>query len=251
MDIELEQKQEYNKNIEKTTKVENLIENEVTIENQNKFLQTTLGKTINTAIDIGLRGIMPDMIEKQIIDIKNVLLTCGLKEGINTAINSAIDLGKSALGIVTGKFENLSQVHTAVKKGGIIDSISDVLDNVVSSASKNKLLSKGTERFIKKGKNAILDAVSTNIEDKFLEDVNSLEKVSKYISNWKSCYILKDMDGMEREYNKLKKQLNTVIALEGTISEARKIENVHNLIKNKGINYELSEEERKLIEILK
>lgn len=251
MDIELEQKQEYNKNIEKTTKVENLIENEVTIENQNKFLQTTLGKTINTAIDIGLRGIMPDMIEKQIIDIKNVLLTCGLKEGINTAIKSAIDLGKSALGIITGKFENLSQVHTAVKKGGIIDGISNVLDNVVSSASKNKLLSKGTERFIKKGKNAILDAVSTNIEDKFLEDVNSLEKVSKYISNWKSCYILKDMEGMEREYNKLKKQLNTVIALEGTISEARKIENVHNLIKNKGINYELSEEERKLIEILK
>lgn len=251
MDIELEQKQEYNKNIEKTIKVENLIENEVTIENQNKFLQTTLGKTINTAIDIGLRGIMPDMIEKQIIDIKNVLLTCGLKEGINTAIKSAIDLGKSALGIITGKFENLSQVHTAVKKGGIIDGISNVLDNVVSSASKNKLLSKGTERFIKKGKNAILDAVSTNIEDKFLEDVNSLEKVSKYISNWKSCYILKDMEGMEREYNKLKKQLNTVIALEGTISEARKIENVHNLIKNKGINYELSEEERKLIEILK
>ena len=164
MDIELEQKQEYNKNIEKTTKVENLIENEVTIENQNKFLQTTLGKTINTAIDIGLRGIMPDMIEKQIIDIKNVLLTCGLKEGINTAIKSAIDLGKSALGIITGNFENLSQVHTAVKKGGIIDGISNVLDNVVSSASKNKLISKGTERFIKKGKNAILDAVSTNIE---------------------------------------------------------------------------------------
>ena len=251
MDIELEQKQEYNKNIEKTTKVENLIENEVTIENQNKFLQTTLGKTINTAIDIGLRGIMPDMIEKQIIDIKNVLLTCGLKEGINTAIKSAIDLGKSALGIITGKFENLSQVHTAVKKGGIIDGISNVLDNVVSSASKNKLISKGTERFIKKGKNAILDAVSTNIDDIFLVDINSLEKVSKYISNWKRCYILKDMDGMEREYNKLKKQLNTVIALEGTISEARKIENVHNLIKNKGINYELSEEERKLIEILK
>lgn len=249
MNIELEQ--EKNKNIEKNTKVENLVKNEVTVENQNKFLQTTLGKTINTAIDIGLRGIMPDLIENQIIDIKNILLTCGLKEGIDRAIKSAIDFGKSALGIVTGKFENLSQVHTAVKKGGIIDSISDVLDNVVSSASKNKLINKGTARFIKKGKNAILDTVSANIEDKFLEDVNSLEKVSKYISNWKNCYNLKDFEGMEREYNKLKKQLNTVIALEGTISEARKIENVHNLIKNKGINYELSEEERKLIEILK
>lgn len=248
MNIELEQ--EKNKNIEKNAKVENLVKNEVTVENQNKFLQTTLGKTINTAIDIGLRGIMPDMIENQIIDIKNILLTCGLKEGINRAIKSAIDFGKSALGIVTGKFENLSQVHTAVKKGGIIDSISDVLDNVVSSASKNQLINKGTARFIKKGKNAILDTVSANIEEKFLEDVNSLEKVSKYISNWKNCYNLKDMEGMEREYNKLKKQLTTVIALEGTISEAKKIENLHNLIKNKGKNYELSDEERKLIEIL-
>ena len=57
------------------------------------------------------------MVEEQIIDIKNVLLTCGLKEGINTAIKNAIDFGKSTLGIVTGKFENLSQVHNAVKKG--------------------------------------------------------------------------------------------------------------------------------------
>ena len=251
MDIELEEKQEKNKNIENTVKVENLIENEVTVENQNKFLQTTLGKTINTAIDIGLRGIMPNVIEDQIINIKNILLNCGLKEGINSAIKSAIDLGKSALGIVTGKFENLSQVHTAVKKGGIIDEISKVLDNVVNSASKNKLIGKGTARFIKKGKNAILDTVSANIEEKFLEDVNSLEKVSKYISNWKKCYTIKDVEGMQREYNKLKKQLTTIVALEGTISEAKKIENLHNLIKIKGINYELSEEEKKLIEILK
>ena len=35
MDIELEEKQEKNKNIENTVKVENLIENEVTVENQN------------------------------------------------------------------------------------------------------------------------------------------------------------------------------------------------------------------------
>lgn len=55
---------------------------------------------------------------------------------------------------------------------------------------------------------------------------------------------------MEKEFNKLKKQLSTVVALESTISEAKQIENLHNLIKNKGINYKLSEEEKKLAEVL-
>lgn len=238
-------------NLESNKEVELLVENEVTVENQNTFLQTTLGKTINTAIDVGLRGILPDVVEEQIIDIKNVLLTNGLKEGIDTAIKSAIDLGKSALGIVTGKFENLSQAHTAVKKGGIIDSISDVIDNVLESSKKNELISKGTEKLIKKGKNAILDTISSNIEEKFLQETKSLEKVSKYISNWKNYYNLKDTEGMEKEYKKLKKQMQTVMALDSTISEAKKIENIHNLLKNKGENYELSEEEKQLVEILK
>ena len=261
MELELEEQQ--NQEIEKTNNIKNqqnvknekevelLVEQEVTVENQNTFLQTTLGKTINTAIDVGLRGILPDMIEEQIIEIKDVLLKSGLKEGINTAIKSAIDLGKSALGIVTGKFENLSQAHTAVKKGGIIDGISEVIDNVLESSTKNELISKGTGKLIKKGKNAILDTISSNIEEKFMQEMNSLEKVSKYISNWKNYYNLKDSEGMEKEYKKLKKQMDTIMALDSTISEAKKIENIHNLLKNKGTNYELSEEERELINVLK
>ena len=249
--IENEKNSQNKNNIEKEENIEMLVEQEVTVENQNKFLQTTLGKTINTALDIGLRGILPDMIEDQIIEIKNVLLTNGLKEGIDSAIKSAIDLGKSALGIVTGKFENLSQAHTAIKKGGIIDGISEVIDNVLESSTKNELLSKNTGRLIKKGKNAILDTISSNIEENFMQEMNSLEKVSKYISNWNNYYNLKDREGMEKEYKKIKKQMDTIMALDSTITEAKKIENFHNLIKNKGENYELSEEERELINILK
>ena len=185
------------------------------------------------------------------IDIKNVMIHNGLKEGIDTAIKSAIDLGKSAIGIVTGKFENLSQAHTAVKKGGIIDGVSEAIDNVVESATKNKLISTGTSRLIKKGKNALLDTVTANIEDTFFQEMDSVEKVSKYISNWKNYYNLKDIDGMEKEYKKIKKQMESIVALDSTISEAKKIENVHNLIKNKGKDYELSEEEKELVQILK
>ena len=80
-----------------------------------------IGKTINTGIDFGLRAVLPDLIENQVIDIKNSLIKNGLREGINTAIKSAIDLGKSALEIVTGDFQNMSQVQMAIGSGGIID----------------------------------------------------------------------------------------------------------------------------------
>ncbi len=246
MELNIENKQEENLDKNLKQNIEKEIDKNVTEEKQNNFLQSTLGKTINTAFDLGLRAVLPELIEDQVIDVKNTIMNCGFQEGINSAIKAAIELGKSAMGIFTGKFENLSQVHTAIKKGGIIDSVSNVINNIVNQASKNELISKSTTRLIKKGKNAILDTVSAHIEDKFLEEMRSLEKVSKYIENWKNSYNNKDLVGMEREYNKLKKQIDSITPLQSTINEAKKIENVHTLLKNKGKNYELSEVEQEL-----
>ena len=68
-------------------KLENLQNNNLELNNkivnentQKSFLETTLGKTINTAIDIGLRAILPDFVENQVIGIKNNLLNYGLKD---------------------------------------------------------------------------------------------------------------------------------------------------------------------------
>lgn len=55
---------------------------------------------------------------------------------------------------------------------------------------------------------------------------------------------------MEKEYKKLKNELEEVIPLESTITQAKEIENLHSLIKKKGINYQLSEEEKQLATIL-
>lgn len=91
--------------------VENQITNDVSIENkQRNFLQTNIGKAVNTGLNIGLRYILPDVIEDQVIEIKDSFLQNGFKEGIQTAIDSAINFGKSALGIVTGNFENVQQM---------------------------------------------------------------------------------------------------------------------------------------------
>lgn len=239
---------EINLNQEISNNIDNIVENDiVTEERQNSFIESTLGKTINTALDIGLRVVLPDLIEDQVIDIKDSILKNGLKEGISSAINSAIDIGKSALGIVTGKFENISQVNAAIKKGGIIDSISNSIDTAVKASQKNGLIQSTTAELIKKGKNVILNTISDNIEDKFTSQIKAIEKIGKYTSNWNEYYNKKDLNGMEREYKKIKEQLSEIVPMENTIKEARKIENIHNLVKSKGIDYELSEDEKELL----
>ena len=227
------------------------INNEIKLENieekQNKFLESTLGKTINTAVDIGLRAVLPDIVEDGIIDIKNTMIKEGFKEGINTGVKSAINLGKSAVGIVTGKFESVSQAYNAVKSGGVLDTTSKVIDTVIKSANKNGLLKDGTAKLIKKGKNVIKECVSDNIEKTFMEQIDGAEKIGKYISNWNTYLQKKDLTGMSREYKKIKDKLDNLIPIEETLKQARGIENIQILIKNKGNKLEnITKEELEL-----
>ena len=142
------------------------IKNNLKIENeQNNFLESTLGKTINTGIDIGLRLLLPNYIEEQVIDLKDNLIKYGLKEGIKKSINDTLNIGKSALGIVTGNFENISQVQEAIKSGGIIDNVSSLLDGVINKVQKNGLINSTIAKTIKQGKNLILNNVEKNIEE--------------------------------------------------------------------------------------
>ena len=223
---------------------------ETTVENQNGFLQSTIGKVINSGLNLGLRALLPDLIEDQVINIKDALLNGGIKEGISTAIQSAIDLGKSAIGLFTGKFDSVSQASNAIKTGGLIDSISSLIDNSVKFNVDNSVLTEDTGRLIKSGKNVILNTIERNIENNFTAQLKGVEKLGKYSDNWQKYYEERDLEGMQREYDKIKDTLKTVMPMENTLKEARKIENLHLLIKNKGKDFNLTEEELKLAEKL-
>ena len=235
----------------------NNLSNEITLDNnlnneveQKSFLETALGKTINTAVDIGIRSILPDFIDDQIINIKDNLLNYGLKEGITKTIDDAIDLGKSAVGIVTGNFENVSQMQTAVKTGGIIDGVSSLLDTVVDKVKNGGLINSTVAKTIKQGKDIILNNVESNINQMFSEQSQAVEYTDKYINNWKKYYEDKDFSGMEKEYTKIEKNLEKLVPVENTINAARKVEVLHNLIKNNGQNFNLSQEQVELAEKL-
>lgn len=230
-------------NLNNTMEINNNLNKEI---EQKSFLETTLGKTINTGIDIGIRTLLPDYIEEQIIDIKDNLIKYGLKDGIKKSIDDAINLGKSAIGIVTGNFDSISQVQEAIKSGGIIDNVSNLLDEVIDRVYKKGLINSTVAQTIKQGKNSILNNVEKNIENTFNKQINSLEYTEKYINNWKQYFNDKNFEGMEKEYKKIEKEINNLIPIEKTINNVRTIENLHNLIKNNGQDFNLTQEQLEL-----
>lgn len=229
--------------------IKNEIKNDIKIENnQDKFLDTFLGKTINGAIDIGLKTILPDLIENQIIDIKNALLMNGLTEGIQTAVKSAVNFAKSAAGIITGNFQNIDQIKIATDSGGIIDTISNVLDYSLDKIYHKGIINSTVNSIIKKGKNIILNTVSTNIKKEMNEQNNLINNLENSIESWKIAYNNKDLVLMNKIYEKIEKNINKIVPLENLIKDIRKIENIHNFIKNRGNNIEITELEKDLIE---
>lgn len=236
--------------IEKNQDLE--IDNNINNEREQKnFLETMLGKTINTAVDIGIRAIFPEFLEEQIINIKDNLVNYGLKDGISKTIDDAIDLGKSTMGIFTGNFENISQMQKAIETGGLIDGISSLLDTVVDKIQSTGIVNGRIANTIKQGKDVILNNIESNIEKNFSDQINGLENMDTYISNWKKDFENKDFEKMEIEYKKIEEALKNLVPLENVINQARTIENLHNLIKNNGQNFELSKEQLELAEKLK
>ena len=237
--------------------IENILENNLTNENninigekQNNFLESALGKTINFGLDVGLRALLPNFVEDAVIEVKNTLLKEGFSEGAKQLVKSAIDIGKSAAGIVTGSFDNISQVQNAIKNGGIIDGVSDLTDNILNKTVKYGKLSYDVANTIRKGKNVILDSVSNKIEQEFNNQIDAAEKLQKYSNNWKDYFNNRDFDGMQKEYKKMEEKLKILMPMEETIKQARTIENLHTLIKNNGQDFNLTDEQLKLAEML-
>ena len=227
------------------------LNNEITNKNeQTNFLESTLGKIINTAIDIGIRAALPEFIDEQVINIKDNLFNYGLKEGITKTIDDAIDIGKSAIGIFTGNFENVSQMQSAVESGGLIDGMSSLLDTVVDKVNEKGIINYNIANTIKRGKNVILNSIESNIEEKFKEQNIEVENIQIYMNNWKENFNNKNFKGMEQEYTKIEKILGNLAPIEKIINQAKMIENLHNLIKNNGQDFNLNQEQLALAEKL-
>ncbi|MBR3673605.1 MAG: hypothetical protein IKN65_04880 [Clostridia bacterium] len=219
----------------------NNLSEDININNlQNNFLKSNIGQIANTAIDIGIKSLMPEFIENEVIDVKNAIINGGIKEGINTAIENAINLGKNILGINNSDIKSIGEAKSILENGNLINGISKSMDFVLEGLSDNNIISKNTFNLIKGGKDLILNNISTNVENEFENEIKSLKKIEKYISNWEKYYSEKNMDGLNKEYKKIEKQIKNILPLKNIINNINKIENINELIKNNE-NFDFSE----------
>ncbi len=207
---------------------------------QKNFLESTIGKIINTGLDVGIKFLLPDFVEDEVIEIKDTIIQEGFKEGIKKAVSEAIDIGKSTIGILTGKFENIGQMQKAVETGGIIDSVSTGIDKALYKINENGKLNSNIINVIKKGKKLILDNISNNIEEMILDQGKEKNRFEKSINSWKEGYQNKDFNAMEQEIQNIKENLNKLMPIESLIKEGRTIENIHNIIKNNNKNFDIN-----------
>ena len=237
---------------ENNVSIEECIEKAKLEREQNNFLKTNIGQAINGAIDLGIKIILPDCIEEEIISVKDSLLTEGFSAAVDTAIEEATNLGKSAIGILTGTFENISQVKKAIKNGGLIDTVSDLLDTAVDWAKKKGYISKGIASTLKKGKKTVEKNIRRGVDNTLENQAEAIDKIDGYINKWYKYFEEKNFQNMEYQYEKIEKYIKEVIPLEQTLKKARTVENLHELIKNskKSERFELTDQEKELAEML-
>lgn len=219
-------------------------------EKQQEFLETTLGKIINTGIDVGIRAVLPEWIEDEMIEIKDSVLNDGFKSGVKMAISKAIDMGKAIEGIFTGNFENLSQVKAVIQSGGLLDTISKLLDNVITWAKEEKLINSSTAKLIKSSKKTIIQSIEDSIDNSLEDQVTAIEKIDGYIEKWNNYYQEQDLTNMKKIHTRIQKELEKVIPIEDVLTRVEQLENMHELIVNNGGDFNLSEEELELANML-
>lgn len=233
----------------KEIELKNEKQNELTVKQEN-FLETTLGQIINTGIDVGIRAILPEWLEDEIIEIKDSVLNDGFKEGVKIAINKAIDMGKAIQGIFTGKFESISQIKSVIESGGLLDAISKILDNVITWAKDKEIISSSTAKLIKSSKKTIIENIENSIDNSLDNQVTAIEKIDGYIEKWNNYYKEQDLTNMKKTYTRMKNELEKIVPIQDVLDKIEKLGNLHELIVNNGGDFNLTEEEIELSTML-
>lgn len=216
----------------------------------NNFIQSTFGNVINSAVEKGIRALFPDYLEENIIDIKNNIINKDFTGLINNTIDTAINIGKNKLDNISENFQSIGQVSKIFKNEDFINGVSSVIDKALGTLSNKGFINEKIIEKIKDGKNTIMEKINSNVNNEIQEQTKKVEKMEKYNEKWKKAFEEKNFEKMEKNMKQIDKLKKQTIPIEKIINDANTIKNIHEIIKNNGNNFDLSDDILDLAKLL-
>ena len=213
--------------------------------NKNEFLDITMGKIIDNTLNITIKALVPDIIDDQVINIKDAIIEGGFEEGLEELKRSGANFKESIKGIITGEFKTVEQMKIAIKDGGILDFVSVCVDKGLKCISEKTGIDNKVINLVSSGKDLLVNQISSNIEDKFTEQLEEIEKLDKYCDEWNKAYNEKDLDMINNIYEKIEDSMKNIVQIESVINKVSNIKNINELINSSG-DFNLSDEELEL-----
>lgn len=194
----------------------------------------TMNNTIDNIYNEILRTFLPDSIEDKVIKIKDQL-------GLSQLSKKVADFTKDVINNKNEKKENKNMSDLDIEKE---------TSKIISSIKDSYNLSTQQIKKLEKNKETISNKVEQELNKEIKNYVNIFEKNDKYVNEWKEFYNSKDFKNMEKVYKKIEKNMKDIAPIEEKIKEVRELENIHLLIKRKGGDFNLTNEELELTKSL-
>lgn len=194
----------------------------------------TINNTIDNIYNEILRTFLPDSIEDKVIKIKDQL-------GLSQLSKKVADFTKDVINNKNEKKENKNMSDLDIEKE---------TSKIISSIKDSYNLSTQQIKKLEKNKETISNKVEQELNKEIKNYVNIFEKNDKYVNEWKEFYNSKDFKNMEKVYKKIEKNMKDIAPIEEKIKEVRELENIHLLIKRKGGDFNLTNEELELTKSL-
>ena len=209
------------------------------INKQESVLSEILNTAINWSIDAGLRYILPDSIENEVIKIKNDFINGNAAQKIIDNIKNIFNFGKENN---NKEILNINELKDILKSPETLK----VLTNTVDSLLNKSIQKEGVKITQEDSKKIISENIENKLNDEIENQIKSFKKIEEYKSEWYKNYEDKDLEKMNKTLKKIKKEFKNILPIENTIKEIRKIENLNELIKSKGGDFNITEEEKEL-----